>query len=70
MCDLILQMVEGETSPPHPLQEADLIALMEKHGIGCYHSFLRAVILARRLCNIIESEYYSILNFVFTLLEC
>ena len=27
-------MVEGETSPPPLLQEADLIALMEKHGIG------------------------------------
>ena len=27
-------MVEGETSPPSLLQEADLIALMEKHGIG------------------------------------
>ena len=27
-------MMEGETSPPSLLQEADLIALMEKHGIG------------------------------------
>lgn len=27
-------MVEGETNPPSLLQEADLIALMEKHGIG------------------------------------
>ena len=27
-------MVEGETNPPSLLQEADLIALMDKHGIG------------------------------------
>ncbi|XP_021921836.1 DNA topoisomerase 3-alpha [Zootermopsis nevadensis] len=29
-----IQMTDGETSPPHLLTEADLIALMEKHGIG------------------------------------
>ncbi|KAJ8037131.1 DNA topoisomerase 3-alpha [Holothuria leucospilota] len=29
-----IQMTDGETSPPPLLTEADLIALMEKHGIG------------------------------------
>ena len=29
-----LQMSQGETSPPSLLTEADLIALMDKHGIG------------------------------------
>ena len=29
-----IDMVEGETEPPSLLSEADLIALMEKHGIG------------------------------------
>ncbi|KAG5832859.1 hypothetical protein ANANG_G00295660 [Anguilla anguilla] len=29
-----IEMVDGQTSPPQLLSEADLIALMEKHGIG------------------------------------
>ncbi len=31
-------MTKGETSPPSLLTEADLIALMEKHGIGENHA--------------------------------
>uniref|UniRef100_A0AAV2KL87 DNA topoisomerase n=1 Tax=Knipowitschia caucasica TaxID=637954 RepID=A0AAV2KL87_KNICA len=29
-----IQMIDGQTSPPQLLSEADLISLMEKHGIG------------------------------------
>jgi len=29
-----LEMIDGQTSPPNLLTEADLISLMDKHGIG------------------------------------
>jgi len=29
-----LEMTDGQTSPPNLLTEADLISLMDKHGIG------------------------------------
>ena len=31
---IIFKMVDGETTAPSLLTEADLIALMDKHGIG------------------------------------
>lgn len=34
-----LEMVEGQTSAPNLLTEADLISLMEKNGIGTNTSF-------------------------------
>lgn len=39
------QMLEGETTPPPLLHEADLIALMDKHGIGevCMYSVVHHV---------------------------
>lgn len=41
------QMLEGETTPPPLLHEADLIALMDKHGIGevCMYSVVHYVLL-------------------------
>jgi len=32
-----LEMIDGQTSPPNLLTEADLISLMDKHGIGMYY---------------------------------
>ncbi|KAF8356784.1 hypothetical protein PRIPAC_91779 [Pristionchus pacificus] len=34
LADFVLRIADGETSPPSLLNEADLIALMDKHGIG------------------------------------
>ena len=41
------QMLEGETTPPPLLHEADLIALMDKHGIGevCMYRVVHHVLL-------------------------
>lgn len=41
----ILDIEESQTSPPNLLTEADLIALMEKHGIGNIFYLLSGCIL-------------------------
>lgn len=36
----LMEMVEGATTPPRLLTEAELIALMDKHGIGIQRSLI------------------------------
>ncbi|XP_072931874.1 DNA topoisomerase 3-alpha [Epargyreus clarus] len=51
-----IEMVEGATSPPNLLTEADLIALMEKHGIGTDATH------AEHIETIKSREYVSLAN--------
>ena len=49
-----LKLVERQTSPPDYLSEAELISLMEKHGIGTDAS------IAVHINNICERNYVSV----------
>ena len=49
-----IQMLAGETSPPPLLTEADLIALMDKHGIGQWFTFF---LLYSYVCVSLLSEF-------------
>jgi len=42
-------MIEGQTTPPQLLTEADLIALMEKHGIGELNESILICFFYRRI---------------------
>lgn len=47
-----LEMISGQTSPPNLLTEADLISLMDKHGIG-------TITLSLTTCNIFNIYVFS-----------
>jgi len=52
-------MLDGETKPPPLLTEADLIALMEKHGIGKIKSCISAIVqkVIRSIFQNIQNNY-------------
>lgn len=52
----VLEMQRGETSPPQLLTEADLIALMDKNGIGTDAT------IAEHIGKIKEREYIGVVN--------
>lgn len=56
-----IDMVEGSTSPPKLLTEADLIALMEKHGIGtdATHAEHIETIKKRSYAKLTETIYFK-----------
>ena len=43
----LIKLKEGQTEAPQLLTEADLIALMEKHGIGKYISIVHYITLSK-----------------------
>jgi DNA topoisomerase-3 len=51
-----IEMRDGETSAPNLLTEADLIALMEKHGIGkvCSNSIFFDILVS---CSLASLQY-------------
>jgi DNA topoisomerase IA len=56
------RMDEGETKPPLPLREAELIALMDKHGIGTDASIPQHIqtIQDRRYAQVCDAEGHVI----------
>ncbi|XP_046616836.1 DNA topoisomerase 3-alpha isoform X1 [Neodiprion virginianus] len=55
-----IEMVDGETSPPNLLTEADLIALMDKHGIGtdATHAEHIEKIKSRQYVGLKDQKYF------------
>ena len=54
-----IDLVGGETSAPNLLTEADLIALMDKHGIGTDATHADHIETVKQVLNVLRSMFQS-----------